>query len=70
MFAKPRYINAGGKLIDLQVPKVVGILNVTPDSFYKDSRYIDEDSLITAAGRMIEEGADIRCWGIFISSGS
>ena len=59
MFAKPRYINAGGKLIDLQVPKVVGILNVTPDSFYKDSRYIDEDSLITAAGRMIEEGADI-----------
>ena len=36
---KPRYINAGGKLLDLEIPKVMGILNITPDSFYKGSRY-------------------------------
>lgn len=30
---KLRYINAGGKLIDLSVPKIMGIINVTPDSF-------------------------------------
>jgi dihydropteroate synthase len=56
---KPRYINAGGKLLDLDIPKVMGILNITPDSFYKGSRYITDDAVIEAAVRMIEEGVDI-----------
>lgn len=56
---KPRYINAGGKLIDLEVPKVMGIINITPDSFYKGSRYYNDSDILNAAVRMIEEGADI-----------
>jgi dihydropteroate synthase len=56
---KPRYINVGGKLLDLSVPKVMGILNVTPDSFYRDSRYLSDEDIIKAAVRMTDEGADI-----------
>ncbi len=56
---KPRYINVGGKLLDLEIPKVMGILNVTPDSFYKGSRYNTDSEIIEAAVKMTEEGADI-----------
>jgi dihydropteroate synthase len=56
---KPRYINAGGKLLDLEIPRVMGILNITPDSFYKGSRYNTDEEILRAAVRMIEEGADI-----------
>ena len=37
-FRKKVTINAGGKLIDLSMPKVMGIINITPDSFYAGSR--------------------------------
>jgi dihydropteroate synthase len=56
---KPRYINAGGKLLDLDTPLVMGILNITPDSFYKGSRYRTDEDILKAAGRMLEDGADI-----------
>ena len=56
---KPRYINTGGKLLDLEIPRVMGILNITPDSFYKGSRYNSDQEILKAAVRMIEEGADI-----------
>jgi dihydropteroate synthase len=56
---KPRYINAGGTLIDLEIPKVMGILNITPDSFYKGSRYNSDEDILWAASRMLEDGADI-----------
>ena len=59
MLEKPRYINVGGKLLDLNIPKVMGILNITPDSFYKGSRYNSDKEILSAAARMIEEGADI-----------
>ena len=55
---KPKYINVKGQLIDLEVPRVMGILNITPDSFYKGSRYRDEKEIIGAAQKMLEEGAD------------
>jgi len=55
---KPVYINAGGRLIDLSIPKVMGIINITPDSFYSGSRYGTEKEIIDAASRMIEDGAD------------
>ena len=55
---KPKYINAGGKLLDLSVPKVMGIINVTPDSFYAGSRF-SESGIMAAAEKMIGEGADI-----------
>jgi len=54
----PRYINAGGRLIDLSVPRVMGIINVTPDSFYPGSRYVTEKAIIDAAAKMIGDGAD------------
>jgi dihydropteroate synthase len=56
---KPRYINAGGNLLDLQVPKVMGIMNISPDSFYKGSRYISDEDILNAAGKMLKDGADI-----------
>jgi len=59
MLDKPRYINIGGKLLDLSVPKVMGIINVTPDSFYKGSRVLDEKEIVKSAMKMMDEGADI-----------
>jgi dihydropteroate synthase len=56
---KPRYINTGGKLLDLEIPKVMGILNVTPDSFYSGSRYRTDEEILKAAEGMLEDGADI-----------
>ena len=59
MAFKPRFINVRGNLIDLSVPKVMGIINVTPDSFYKGSRVTSEEEIIKTASQMIEDGADI-----------
>jgi dihydropteroate synthase len=59
LLTKPRYINAGGKLINLEVPKVMGILNITPDSFFKGSRYNEDKEILGAAGKMLNEGAAI-----------
>ena len=56
---KPGFINAGGKLIDLGIPKVMGIINVTPDSFYQGSRVTGDEEIIHAAVTMINDGADI-----------
>ncbi|NSW95726.1 MAG: dihydropteroate synthase [Bacteroidales bacterium] len=59
MNSKPKYINLLGSLIDLSVPKVMGIINVTPDSFYKGSRHLNEDEILAEAEQMLKEGADI-----------
>jgi dihydropteroate synthase len=48
-----------GKLIDLSQPKIMGVLNITPDSFFKDSRIQNIDELLLRAKNMIENGADI-----------
>jgi dihydropteroate synthase len=56
---KPRYINAGGRLLDLEIPRVMGILNITPDSFYPGSRYNTNDEITKTATKMLEDGADI-----------
>jgi dihydropteroate synthase len=56
---KPRYINAGGKLLDLETPLVMGILNITPDSFYQGSRHNSDAGILKAATEMLEQGADI-----------
>jgi len=58
MSFRPGFINVRGRLIDLSVPRVMGIINVTPDSFYGKSRYTGDDEIIKAAFRMMEEGAD------------
>jgi dihydropteroate synthase len=58
MADKPVYINIRGRLIDLSLPRVMGIINVTPDSFFSGSRAESENEIIENAGRMIEDGAD------------
>jgi dihydropteroate synthase len=50
-------LNIRGKLLDLSRPAVMGILNITPDSFYEGSRMQSEDALLTKAGQMLAEGA-------------
>lgn len=50
-------INCKGNLIDLTAPKVMGILNITPDSFYDGGKYKDEKSILTQVEKMLGEGA-------------
>lgn len=52
-------LNCRGKLLDLGVPKVMGILNLTPDSFSDGGRYNNMSSAIKRVEEMMEEGADI-----------
>src|SRR5690554_3386744 len=50
-------INCRGNLIDLSVPKVMGIINVTPDSFYDGGKTFSEKEILEQAEKMIFEGA-------------
>jgi len=52
-----RSINCKGKLIDLDHPKVMGILNLTPDSFYDGGKYRSEKDFLLQTEKMITEGA-------------
>ncbi|NQU88050.1 MAG: dihydropteroate synthase [Mariniphaga sp.] len=52
-------LNLGGELIDLSSPIVMGILNVTPDSFYNGSLIKDENELLKRAEKMLDDGATI-----------
>ncbi|MET4105724.1 dihydropteroate synthase [Hymenobacter sp. UYP22] len=55
----------GGRVLDLRRPQVMGILNLTPDSFYQGSRVASEDELLQRAGRMLEAGAAILDLGAY-----
>lgn len=63
-------INCNGKLIDLTHPKVMGILNCTPDSFYDGGRYKDETQLVMQVEKMLDEGADFIDIGAYSSKPS
>jgi len=52
-------VNCYGKLKSLETPWVMGIINITPDSFYEESRVAKEDDLLRRAEKMIAEGASI-----------
>lgn len=52
-------INLGGELIDFTIPVVMGIINVTPDSFYDGGKIEDEKSLLSTVEKMIVAGASI-----------
>ena len=58
-------INVSGRLIDLSEPQVMGILNVTPDSFYAESRMQTEEEITKRAGQILEEGASMIDVGAF-----
>lgn len=61
------FINCKGKLIDLAQPKVMGIINITPDSFYSESRARSENKILEKAEKMIEEGATFLDIGAYSS---
>ena len=50
-------INCNGNLIDLSSPKVMGILNITPDSFFDGGKYKNESEILQQTEKMILEGA-------------
>lgn len=60
-------INFGGKLVSLKEPIVMGIVNVTPDSFYAGSRSNDLTEIIKKVGKMIDDGTTIVDVGAFSS---
>lgn len=53
------FVNCKGKLLDLTSPVVMGILNITPDSFYEGSRLKTGDEVLRQAEQMLKEGATI-----------
>lgn len=60
-------INAGGRLLDLQTPVVMGILNATPDSFYAGSRTQTEAEIAARVHQIVDEGAGIIDVGAYSS---
>ena len=63
----PLYINVNGRLMDLSKPQVMGILNVTPDSFYAGSRGVTEQSIVDRLYQCMDEGASIVDIGAYSS---
>jgi len=55
-YKKKSSLNLNGKLINLNSPMVMGILNVTPDSFYDGGFYITESEIIKRAAQILDEG--------------
>ena len=60
-------INCKGTLIDLSTPKVMGILNITPDSFYDGGHYKNEVSILNQVEKMLNEGATFIDLGAYSS---
>jgi dihydropteroate synthase len=51
-------INVGGRLISLEIPRVMGIINLTPDSFFSGSRFKEVKDVLETVERMLSDGAD------------
>ncbi len=66
-FSKKYTLNCRGKLINLSTPLVMGILNITPDSFYDGGKYITEEQILKKTGQMIRDGASIIDVGAYSS---
>lgn len=60
-------INCKGDLVDLSTPKVMGILNLTPDSFYDGGKYKTDRAILTQAEKMLAESADFIDLGAYSS---
>lgn len=62
-----KYINAGGRLLDLSTPCVMGILNVTPNSFYAGSRMQTDEQVARRVEQILDEGATMIDIGAYSS---
>ena len=60
-------INCKGELVDLTRPKVMGILNLTPDSFFDGGKYKDETSILQQVEYMLNHGATFIDMGAYSS---
>ncbi len=66
-FSKKQTINFGGTLFDISSPIVMGIVNITPDSFYKGSRANTDNEIINRCQQIISEGSHIIDIGAYSS---
>lgn len=66
-FKKTRSIQMGKNILNFSKPRIMGVLNLTPDSFYDGGRYFSEERWVSQTLKMISEGADIIDIGAFSS---
>ena len=66
-FQVKKTLNVDGKIIDLSQPKVMGIINITPDSFFSGSRKQSESEILHQAEKMLNEDADFLDLGAYSS---
>lgn len=59
LFYSKKTLNINGNLLDLSTPKIMGILNVTTDSFYDGGKYVHEKQLNAQVEKLLTEGADM-----------
>ncbi len=57
LFSTNKTLKIHGRLLDLSTPKVMGVLNITSDSFYDGGRYESDDALLVQVEKMLDEGA-------------
>ena len=62
-----KYLNVNGRLLDLSTPCVMGILNLTPDSFYAHSRMETDEAIAARTHQIVDEGAAIIDVGAYSS---
>lgn len=67
IYHKKKSLNLNGRLFDLTQPMVMGILNVTPDSFYDGGQFSRSADLLAQIHRMVDEGVDIFDVGAYSS---
>ena len=67
VFSKKQFINIKGTLIDVSKPSVMGIVNITPDSFYSGSRFIQIDDILNRVNQIISEGSNFIDIGAYSS---
>ena len=66
-FSRKRTINCGGELLDLKQPRVMGILNITSDSFYDGGKYNTNQAILSQIRKMYSDGCDILDIGAYSS---
>jgi dihydropteroate synthase len=67
IFHPKRTLDCGGKLLDLSTARIMGILNITKDSFYDGGKHNSIEKVVAHVGKMLEEGADIIDIGAYSS---
>ncbi len=59
IYRQTKILNIRGQLMDISTPRVMGILNVTPDSFFEENRFTTETAILAQTEKMLIEGASI-----------